>query len=347
MTDLRTLLNANAVTPRRELDVDAVLTRARRVGLRRRLAVWMSGLAALGAIAFPVEQALVPAGSHGELRTVQPPGIVGAPRSVRLAVPGPVSGAGPLVPARPAGGQPTSRPSNAAGQAASAPTGKATAGRSDGTAAVGGAPAAGAGSAGNAPDVPTPPVPLRPGRYLYDYQVSGGSRQQAPLIVSAPTTTAHGRLQHESYTYDLGNYVVTVQWDYLYSPVGLYQAHYINDVTLNGVPYDHEDCPDSVLILPTGVHKGDTWHSTGTCTDRLNGTTTRTSTISDGGRVQLQVDGQAMTAIDLVEQWGQGDLEDPYVLPSNGLALEDQVTQSNGGWNQGSYWERVRSTNPS
>lgn len=349
MSDLRSLLDRHAAVPKRDLDVDAVLARARRRRLRSRIVSWVSVLAALGAIAFPVEQALVPAGPSGEVRTVQPP----APSPAQLPTPVP-PGPGP------SGANVSNSASSASSPALThatpvagplSPNGsRPSSARDDGPNGQGATATAGRTSQTPAPsDVPVAPTPLRPGQYIYDYQVNGSSAAQAPLIVSSPANTANGRLQHESYTYNDSGYTVALQWDYLYDQAGMHQERYVRDVTFKGVPYDHMDCTSSSqsLILPTGVRRGDTWHVAKTCTDTLNGSSSSVATLSDTGAVQVQVGGQTMTAVDVSEDWGGGDLEDPYFDPANGLALEDQVNSASTGGSDTSYWEKVRSLTPS
>jgi Tol biopolymer transport system component len=91
MPELRSLLHQHAVTPRADLDVDALLGRARRGRLRARVAAWLAALAALGAIAIPVGQVLTPASPSRPVRTVNPKPGNGAPTTV----PGSVSAAPP------------------------------------------------------------------------------------------------------------------------------------------------------------------------------------------------------------------------------------------------------------
>lgn len=62
MIDLRSLLEEHALAPRRDLDVDRLLSRARSRRVRRRLTAWLAALTAIAGVAVPVGQVLVPAG---------------------------------------------------------------------------------------------------------------------------------------------------------------------------------------------------------------------------------------------------------------------------------------------
>lgn len=327
MTELRTLLHEHAVAPRAGLDVEALLQRARRRRWRTRLVAWLAALAAVGAVAFPAEQVLVPA-SHSpseSVRTVNPrPGIT----TTTIGSPGPGPVARPPGAARSPGPPPVPTTQSAAPSSPANPASTTT-------------PAAA--------DVPVAPVPLRPGQYTYAYHESGNTSGQAPLVVDAPTATSDGQVQHERYSFNIGGgYAATIDWTILYNNAGMHQQHYTMDETFNGAPYDHKDCsdPPDALTLPTGVHKGDSWQFSATCTDRLNGTSTSTVRMVDNGLEQVMVGAQLVWTVHITQNWYPGDTEDVWDLPANGLWVQDQVYDTSSGSTY-AYSAKVQNASPS
>ena len=98
-TDLHAAFQEAAPSPREPLDVAELLARADRRRVLRRVRVWLTGLAAIGAIGAPIGAALVPAGpSSHEVRTVTPHPTPTGP------VPGPLPGGAVAPPSpRPSG----------------------------------------------------------------------------------------------------------------------------------------------------------------------------------------------------------------------------------------------------